>query len=56
MYNNCAETHLGGGVMSAFVFLLATIAQVFSSTFIASKAREKARKDSDHTVVIAVVY
>ena len=22
LYNNCAETHLGGGVLSTFVFLL----------------------------------
>jgi len=26
MYNNCVETHLGGGFLSAFVFLLITIA------------------------------
>jgi len=26
-YNNCAETHLGGGVISPFVYPLSTIAQ-----------------------------
>jgi len=25
-FNNCAETHLGGGVLSPFVFLLIAIA------------------------------
>ena len=40
-YNFGAETHLGGGVVSAFV---------------ASTPLKKAHKDSDHTVVIAVIH
>ena len=32
MQNNCAETHLGGRDMNAFVSLLATIARALSST------------------------
>ena len=45
-YNNCAETHLGDGVMSHFVSPLSTIARGLPG---------KAHKDSVHIVVIAVV-
>ena len=35
MYNNWAETHLGGGDTNAFVIPLAAIARSLSSTFVA---------------------
>ena len=47
-YNNCAETHLGGGAMSPFVSPLSAMARLSSAG--------KAHEDSVHIVVIAVVY
>jgi len=41
MYNNCAETHLGGGVMSPFVSPLPTITRVHDLTVIGSVALRK---------------
>ena len=41
MYNNCAETHLGGGVMSPFVFPLSAIAGAHDPTVIGSVALRK---------------
>ena len=41
MYNNCAETHLGGGVMSPFVFPLSAITQAHDPTVIGSIAPRK---------------
>ena len=40
-YNNCAETHLGGGVMSPFVSPLSAIARVHDPTVIGSVALRK---------------
>ena len=40
-YNNCAETHLGGGVMSPFVSLLSAIARAHDPTVISSVALRK---------------
>ena len=52
-----AETHLGGGDMSAFVSLLAAIAPSAPSTSGGSTVLiGKAHEDSDHTAVIAVVH
>ena len=45
-----AETHLGGGDTSAFIFLLAAI------TFVVITTLTKGPQDSNHTVVIAVVH
>ena len=55
-YNNCAETHLGGGDTSAFVVPSAAIARSLSSTLVAGTVIRRAHKDSDHTAVIAVVH
>ena len=41
MHNNCAETHLGGGVMSPFVSPLSAIARVHDPTVISSVALRK---------------
>jgi len=41
MHNNCAETDLGGGVMSPFVSLLSAIAQAHDPTVITSVALRK---------------
>jgi len=41
MYIFGAETYIGAGVMSAFVFPLVTIAQALPSTFIGSIALRK---------------
>ena len=52
MYNNCAETHLGGGVINKSPFVsLSAIARAHDPTVIGSVAL---RKDSVHIVVIAV--
>ena len=51
-----AETHLGGGDMSAFVSPLAAIAQARSRLPVAVPFLGKAHEDSDHTAVIAVVH
>ena len=40
-YNNCAETHLGGGVMSPFVSPLSVIARALNPTVIGSVALRK---------------
>jgi len=40
-YNNCAETHLGDGVMSPFVSPLSAIAQAHDPTLIGSGALRK---------------
>jgi len=40
-YKNCAETHLGGGVMSPFVSPLSAIARVHDRTVIGSVALRK---------------
>ena len=48
--NNCGdETHLDGRVVSAFVFLSAAIAQLLSSTFVASTALTKGQQRSNNT-------
>ena len=49
-----AESHLGGGVLRPFVFLLSTIVRALMS--LAVLLLGKAHKDSVHTVVIAIVY
>ena len=51
-----AETHLGGGDMSAFVSPLAAIARALSPLPVAVPFLGKAHEDSDHTAVIAVVH
>jgi len=52
-YNNCAETHLGGGVMSPCVSRLSAIAPGHDSVvYLSGKAHEY----SVHIVVIAVVH
>ena len=55
-----AETHLGGGVMSAFVFLSTAISWVLTSTYDGSTALRKymykAHEDSDYTAMNAVVH
>ena len=40
-YNDCAETHLDGGVMSPFVSPLSAIAQAHDPTLISSVALRK---------------
>jgi len=40
-YNNCAETHFGGGVMSPFVSPLSAIAEANDPTVIGSAAPRK---------------
>jgi len=40
-YNNCAETHLGGGVMSPFVSPLSAITQARDPTVIGGVALRK---------------
>jgi len=52
-YNNCAETHLGGGVMSPFVSQLSAIARAHDPVV---QLSGKAHEDSVHIVVIAVVH
>ena len=54
--NNRAETHLGGGDMSAFVSPLAAIARALHRLPVAVPFLGKAHEDSDHTAVIAVVH
>ena len=54
-YNNCAETHLGGGVMSPFVSPLSTIARAHDPTVVGIIALRKAHEGSVHIIVIAVV-
>ena len=49
-----AETHLGGGDMSAFVSPLAAIARALSRLPVAVLFLGKAHEDSDHAAVIAV--
>ena len=51
-----AETHLGGGDMSAFVSPLATIARALHRLPVAVLFLGKAHEDSDHTAVIADAY
>ena len=41
IYNNCAETHLGGGVMSPFVSLCSAIVWAHDPTVIGNVARRK---------------
>ena len=52
-YNFSAETHLGAGGTSVFVFLSVAIAQPLTSTFIGIIALRKAHEDSDYTGMIA---
>ena len=51
-----AETHLGGGDMSAFVSPLAAIARALHRLPVAVPFLGTAHEDSDHTAVIAVVH
>ena len=51
-----AETHLGGGDMSAVVSPLAAIARALHRLPVAVPFLGKAHEDSDHTAVIAVVH
>ena len=54
--NNRAETHLGGGDMSALVSPLAAIARALHRLPVAVPFLGKAHEDSDHTAVIAVIH
>ena len=56
MIKGGAETHLGGGDMSAFVSPLAAIARALHRLPVAVPFLGKAHEDSDHTAVIAVVH
>ena len=47
--NFCAETHLGGGVVRAFVFPSAAIAWVLAFTFL--QLSTKAHEDSNYTAM-----
>jgi len=44
MYNTCAETHLGGGVMRPFVSPLSTIARAHDPTVIGNVAFKKGKR------------
>ena len=54
--NNCAETHLGGGDMSAFVSPWPPLLERSLRLPVAVPFLGKAHEDSDHTPVIAVVH
>ena len=51
-----AETHLGGGDMSAFVSPFAAIARALHQLPVAVPFLGEAHEDSDYTAVIAVVH